>query len=140
MREPHALVGRRVEAAMLDHTNPRILAGHVLSAAFEAPLTPDDAATLGTAALALAPTLPELTATGGGFSWNGRDYPAGRISLRSAGSDSFTIVDTATGSVLGTAERERAYSSLHEGAVYLHMGQQYLRRRRKARRRSSSPS
>ena len=37
MREPEALLGRRVEAAILDHANPRILDGHVLSAAFEAP-------------------------------------------------------------------------------------------------------
>ena len=38
MREPETLMGRRVEAAILDHSNPRVLDGHVLSAAFEAPL------------------------------------------------------------------------------------------------------
>ena len=27
--------------------------------------------------------------------------------------------------MLGTAERERAYSTVHEGAVYLHLGEQY---------------
>ena len=37
-REPDALLSRRVEAAILDHANPRILDGHVLSAAYEAPL------------------------------------------------------------------------------------------------------
>src|SRR6202011_2731386 len=41
MREPQALLGRRVEAAILDHQNHRVLDGHVLAAAFEAPL--DDA-------------------------------------------------------------------------------------------------
>ena len=30
------------------------------------------------------------------------------------------------GDVLGLAERERAYSTVHEGAVYLHLGEQYL--------------
>src|SRR5205814_10253855 len=35
MREPDALLGRRVEAAILDHANPRVLDGHVLAAAFE---------------------------------------------------------------------------------------------------------
>ena len=44
MREPDKLLGRRVEAAILDHANPRVLAGHVRSAAYEAPLTDDDAA------------------------------------------------------------------------------------------------
>src|SRR5205823_5106402 len=43
MREPDKLLGRRVEAAILDHANPRVLAGHVRSAAYEAPLGDDDA-------------------------------------------------------------------------------------------------
>ena len=38
MREPETLLERRVEAAILDHENPRVLDGHVLAAAFEAPL------------------------------------------------------------------------------------------------------
>ena len=31
-----------------------------------------------------------------------------------------------TGSLLGLVERDRAYSTVHEGAVYLHLGEQYL--------------
>ena len=31
-----------------------------------------------------------------------------------------------TGTVLGIVERERAYSTVHEGAVYLHLGEQWL--------------
>src|SRR5947208_5738547 len=42
MREPEKLLGRRVEAAILDHANPRVLAGHVRAAAYEAPLTATD--------------------------------------------------------------------------------------------------
>src|SRR6186997_2937399 len=38
MREPETLLGRRVEAAILDHANPRVLAGHVRAAAFEGPV------------------------------------------------------------------------------------------------------
>ena len=44
MREPEALLGRTVEAAILDHANPRVLDGHVLSAAFEGPIDERDAA------------------------------------------------------------------------------------------------
>src|SRR5918995_1037755 len=47
MREPDALLSRTVEAAILDQTNPRVLDGHVLSAAFEGPLDDADAETLG---------------------------------------------------------------------------------------------
>jgi DEAD/DEAH box helicase domain-containing protein len=36
------------------------------------------------------------------------------------------VVDGNTGSLLGLVERDRAYSTVHEGAVYLHLGEQYL--------------
>jgi DEAD/DEAH box helicase domain-containing protein len=126
MRDPEALLGRRVEAARLDGANPRVLDPHVLSAAFEGPITEADAETLGVEAVARAAELPELERTPAGFVWKGRDYPAARISLRSGDVDSFTIVDGVTGSVLGLAERHRAYSTVHEGAVYLHLGEQHL--------------
>ena len=126
MREPEALLGRRVEAAILDHANPRVLDGHVLSAAFEAPLDDADRATLGDAALERAAQLPELRRTGAGFVWAGRAYPAARVPLRSTGPDAFSVVDASTGTVLGLVERERAYGTVHQGAVYLHLGERWL--------------
>jgi DEAD/DEAH box helicase domain-containing protein len=125
MREPETLLNRRVEAAILDHANPRVLDGHVLSAAFEAPLDDADRDVLGDEALARAAVLPELKPTSAGFVWAGRDYPAARVPLRSTSPDSFSVIDTSTGSVLGLVERERAYSTVHEGAVYLHLGEAY---------------
>jgi DEAD/DEAH box helicase domain-containing protein len=125
MREPQALLGRRVEAAILDHENHRVLDGHVRSAAFEAPLDDGDRAILGDVALERAAELSELKKTDAGFVWAGRDYPAARVPLRSTGMDAFTVVDRSTGSVLGVVERERAYSTVHEGAIYLHLGEQF---------------
>jgi len=125
-REPEALLSRRVEAAILDHANPRILDPHVLAAAFEAPLDEADAETLGQEALRRAAELPELERTSAGFVWKGRDYPAARISLRSGDLEAFTVVESETGSLLGLVERDRAYSTVHQGAVYLHLGEQYL--------------
>jgi DEAD/DEAH box helicase domain-containing protein len=125
MRQPETLLGRRVEAAILDHENARVLDGHVRAAAFEAPLDDADPTILGDEALARAAALPELKQTKAGYVWNGRDYPAGRFGLRSTTPDPFTIVDARTGTVLGIAERERAYSTVHEGAVYLHAGDSY---------------
>ncbi|MDE3026182.1 MAG: DUF1998 domain-containing protein, partial [Acidobacteriota bacterium] len=61
-----------------------------------------------------------------GWVWAGRDSPAARVPLRSGSADAFAVIDVATGSVLGLAERERAYSTVHEGAVYLHLGRPYL--------------
>jgi DEAD/DEAH box helicase domain-containing protein len=126
MREPETLLSRRVEAAILDGTNPRVLDGHVLAAAFEAPLDNADRDTLGDAALERAPVLPELKPTKAGFVWAGRDYPAARTPLRSTSPEAFTVVDGSTGTLLGLVERERAYSTVHRGAVYLHLGESYL--------------
>jgi DEAD/DEAH box helicase domain-containing protein len=126
MREPETLLGRRVEAAILDHTNPRVLDGHVAAAAFEAPVDDDDRATLGDEALERAPHVPDLQHTPRGWVWAGKDYPAARTSLRSSTPDAFTVIDATSGSLLGVVERERAYSTVHTGAVYLHMGEQWL--------------
>jgi DEAD/DEAH box helicase domain-containing protein len=129
MREPDALLGRRVEAATLDHGNPRVLDGHVLSAAFEAPLDDADRETLGDEALERAAVLPQLKRTKAGYVWAGRDYPAAQVSLRATTPDTFAVVEAQTGTILGLVERERAYSTVHEGAVYLHLGESYLVRK-----------
>jgi DEAD/DEAH box helicase domain-containing protein len=126
MREPEMLLSRRVEAAISDHTNPRVLDGHVRAAAFEAPLDDADRATLGDEALERAALLPELKRTKAGFVWAGRDYPAARVPLRSTSADAFTVVDGESGTVLGLVERERAFSTVHEGAVYLHLGESWI--------------
>src|SRR2546423_12419993 len=122
MREPETLLERRVEAAILDHENPRLLDGHVPAAAFEAPLDDRGRQVLGDAAPDRAAILPELQKTKAGYVWAGRDYPAARVSLRSTGPEAFTIVEGSSGTIVGIVEQERAYSTVHEGAIYLHLG------------------
>jgi DEAD/DEAH box helicase domain-containing protein len=126
MREPEMLLERRVEAAILDHSNPRVLDGHVRAAAFEAPVDDADRAVLGDEALERAALLPDLKETKSGYVWAGRDYPAGQFGLRSTTPDTFAVVEAQSGTVLGLVERERAYSTVHKGAVYLHLGESYL--------------
>jgi DEAD/DEAH box helicase domain-containing protein len=126
MREPDKLLGRRVEAAILDHANPRVLNAHVRAAAYEAPLDDGDTVYLGDAALTAAAADPQLRHTGRGYVWAGATTPAASVALRSADPDTFTVVDGTTGAVIGQVERSRAYSTVHRGAVYLHAGEQYL--------------
>ena len=53
------------------------------------------------------------------------DFPAARVSLRSGSPQSVQIVDAQQGELLGDVELARACSTVHDGAVYLHMGRQY---------------
>ena len=126
MREPEMLLGRRVEAAILDYANPRVLDGHLAAAAFEAPIDDADRDTLGDAAVERAPHVAGLQHTKRGWVYAGKEYPAARVALRSASADAFSVVDATTGTMLGIVERERAYSTVHQGAVYLHLGEPWL--------------
>jgi DEAD/DEAH box helicase domain-containing protein len=48
------------------------------------------------------------------------------VALRSASPDNFLLLDHTSGEVLGTIEAARAYSTVHDGAIYLHLGRSYL--------------
>jgi DEAD/DEAH box helicase domain-containing protein len=133
-RHPDEFLERPVEAAILDHESPQIFAGHLLCAAHEGPLSAEDADVFGprweahAEALVGAGLLRVRTAHDGTLAYVPRradDYPAARVSLRSASSDSFAIVDVSSGELIGTTEAARAHSTVHDGAVYLHMGRSY---------------
>ncbi len=52
-------------------------------------------------------------------------YPAAEVSLRSASPETFAIVDVSSGELLGSTEAARAHSTVHEGAIYMHLGRSY---------------
>ena len=128
-RHPGEFLGRAVEAAILDPHSPEIFAEHLLCAAHEAPLTDDDEPILGPSWREYANELAEagfLRERATGFvPKRPDDYPAARTALRSASPDSFALIDTSSGELFGTVELARAYGTVHEGAVYLHMGRSY---------------
>ncbi len=129
-RHPQEFLRRPVEAAILDPHSPEIFAEHLLCAAHEAPLSPQDEEFLGPDTIPMARELTEaglLRERATGFvPKRADDYPAARVALRSASADSFVLLDGASGEVLGTIEAQRAYSTVHDGAVYLHLGRSYL--------------
>jgi len=130
-RHPDEFLERPVEAAILDHENPQIHLAHLLCAAFEGPLSSSDAEILGPRWEAYAEILlgrGQLRRRRGSAAYvprNPADYPAAAVSLRSASLDSFAIVDTTSGELLGTTEAARAFSTVHQGAIYLHLGRSY---------------
>ncbi|MGH2987527.1 MAG: DEAD/DEAH box helicase, partial [Solirubrobacterales bacterium] len=135
-RHPEEFLARPVEAAILDHTNERIQTAHVLAAAYEAPLGGsaehpggDDDEILGPhwrqRAEALAGAGRLRRGRDGRFVPRGPGYPAAEISLRSASLDSVAVVDVDSGEMLGSVEAERAFTTVHPGAVYLHLGRSY---------------
>jgi DEAD/DEAH box helicase domain-containing protein len=129
-RHPEDFLGRPVEAAILDHESPEIHAAHLLCAAFEAPLSSEDALILGPRWEAYAEALVSAgqlrKRTGDIYvPRNPGDYPPVRVSLRSASPDSFAIVNVSSGELLGTTEAARAHSTVHQGAIYHHQGRSY---------------
>jgi DEAD/DEAH box helicase domain-containing protein len=127
-RHPNEFLDRPVESAILDAESEVIHMQHLVAAAYEMPLTSHDAETLGPRWQAYADRLVqrgELRERHGSYLPRGEGFPAGRVSLRSAGLDSFAVVDAADGQIIGTVEAARAHSTIHPGAVYLHLGQAY---------------
>ena len=137
-RHPDEFLDRPVEAAILDHESPLIFAAHLLCAAHEGPLDPDDAEFFGPRLQAHAEMLvsagrlrvrPTRDGSGTGAETyvprHPGTYPAGEVSLRSASPDTFAIVDVSSGELLGQTEAARAHSTVHDGAIYLHQGRSY---------------
>ncbi len=128
-RHPEEFLERPVEAAILDHENERIQVAHVLAAAYEIPLSDADSELFGERWRERAETLVALgelrRASEDRYLPRGPRFPAADISLRSASPDSIAILERSSGELLGAVEAERAFTTVHPGAVYLHMGRSY---------------
>src|SRR4029453_9241693 len=126
---PGDLFGRPHEAALVDPTNPYVLAPHLLCAAFEQPLPDQDMELFGgDTARALAEA---LEAEGALRRRRDRLHPgsglsqADQVDIRNAGGSPVTIVAADSGQLIGTVDRARAPSTVHRGAVYLHQGEHF---------------
>jgi DEAD/DEAH box helicase domain-containing protein len=128
-RHPEEFLTRPVEAAIIDPESPEIYGWHLLCAAHEAPLALNDASFLGPGWEDAADELERagfLRQRASGFvPRRADDYPAARVALRSASADTFGLIDSSSGELLGTIESSRAYSTVHAGAIYLHLGRSY---------------
>jgi len=128
LHHPADLFGRPHEAALVDPGNPYVLAPHLACAAYEAPLTDEDLSLFGPPAGELVSNLENegvLRRSRSGYRASAGRSAAPAVDLRNAGGAPVTIVEAATGQVIGTVDRSRAPSTVHHGAVYLHQGESY---------------
>jgi DEAD/DEAH box helicase domain-containing protein len=127
-RHPDEFIDRPVEAAILDPENEQIAARHLLAAAYELPLSDEDDEIFGASwrdrAERLA-TAGELRRAGGRLLPRSSEFVASKIALRSASADSVAVIERDSGEMLGLVEAERAFTTIHPGAVYLHLGRSY---------------
>ncbi|MFT3860299.1 DEAD/DEAH box helicase [Micropruina sp.] len=126
---PEALFDAPVEATVLHPEQPAVLSVHLAAAAQELAVSADDERFFG-------PTMPQLLEwlaargvlrrRGAAWYWTSQRRAVDGIDLRSIGGGGVEIVQTSTGRVIGQVDAAAADRTVHEGAVYLHQGEQWL--------------
>ncbi len=123
---PRELLTRDPEEAIVDPTNPVLLAPHLRCAAQEVPLDDEEARTwFGAGApelLAQDVASGRLRRRDGRHYWTARHRAAAEVGLRSTGGTPVRIVDADTGQVIGDIDEVRAHRQVHTGAIHLHQG------------------
>jgi DEAD/DEAH box helicase domain-containing protein len=133
MAHPEEVFRRPPEPAVVNPSNPYVLRSHLACAAYERPLSPDDAAWWGPPhcdddalddAIRRLVLDDKLKLRDGRAVYAARGRPAFGVGLRTGSRREIQIVD-AEGNLIGTVDESRAFESVHPGAVYLHQGQHY---------------
>ncbi len=128
---PDYLLKQSPENALLNPDNLYILLSHFKCAAFELPFEDGDSFGNAPGSAELLDYLDEagiLHHVEGKYHWSAEDFPASEISLRSAASENFIIIDItdpAHHRVVGEMDRFTAPMLLHENAIYMHEGRQF---------------
>ncbi|WP_433299926.1 DEAD/DEAH box helicase [Actinoplanes sp. CA-030573] len=128
VHHPSALFGHPVEVTVLDPANPYVLGPQLCCAASEAPLTAADVDLFGgEVARAAVDALTEsgaLRKRPSGWYWTHTGRPD--VDLRGTGGAPVSVVESATGRLLGTVDAGSSHVMLHTGAVYLHQGVSFI--------------
>jgi DEAD/DEAH box helicase domain-containing protein len=135
---PRYFFERSPEHGLIAPDNLVILLNHLKCAAFELPFEAGEAfGSVGPVDEFLDVLAEEglVHHSGKHFRWIADGYPANGLSLRSGTDDTISIIDTpkvsrpSQGSAvrtIGQMDRLSAPALIHDGAIYLHEGQQYL--------------
>lgn len=126
---PNVLFDRPVEKVVVSLDNPYVVGRHLAAAAQELPATTADERYFGQATI---PTLGRLETQGAlrrrhtGWYWTHPERAVDAIDLRSSSGRSVDIIEADTGKVVGHVDPGSADRAVHQGAVHLHQGQQWL--------------
>ncbi|WP_328459170.1 DEAD/DEAH box helicase [Amycolatopsis sp. NBC_00438] len=130
VHHPAALLDRPVESAVLDPSNPYVLAPQLACAVAELPLTVPELEMFGGAAaqevLAELAEQKLLRRRSSGWYWTSRDRPHADVGIRGTGGEQIAVVESDSGRMLGTVDPGSACFAVHPGAVYLHQGSSYV--------------
>lgn len=118
------------EHARINPDNLELLVKHLTCAAFELPFAPSDGfgSVPGPIVTEILDFLCEqgvLHRAAETYYWTAENYPAERVSLRTATNDGFVIVERPGGTAIGEVERFSASQMVFPNAIYLHEGRQF---------------
>ncbi|MBI5949621.1 MAG: DEAD/DEAH box helicase [Chloroflexi bacterium] len=126
-KHPDFVFERSVERGLIDPDNLFILASHLKCGAFELPF--NEGEVFGAHTGELLDILVEegiLQRSGSRYHWMSEAYPAEQVSLRTASTDNFVIIEQGPQpKVIGECDRPSAPLLIHEDAIYIHRGQQF---------------
>lgn len=124
---PDFLFEGAMERGVIDPDNLFVLGSHLKCAAFELPFTVGEV--FGAHTGELLDILCEegvLQRSGERYYWMSETYPAEQVSLRTASTDNFVIIEEGPRPrVIGECDRPSAPLLIHKDAIYIHRGQQY---------------
>ncbi|GER22449.1 helicase [Zafaria cholistanensis] len=129
VNHPEAIFDVSVEATVFDPQNPYVLGPHLCAAAAELPLRPEETGLFGPTAAGLLDGLVErgyLRRRPSGWFWTHPENAASMVNLRADGGGPVSIIETETGTLLGTMDAPATHYQAHTGAVYVHQGTTYL--------------
>ena len=129
VNHPDYFFGGSPEHGLINPDNLSILVDHIKCASFELPF--QDGETFGTENLSeILSFLQEknvLHHSDGRWHWTTDAYPADNVSLRSVSSDNFIVYDDSREPrIVAEVDFVSAHSTLHEKAIYILEGKQYI--------------
>lgn len=130
VNNPEFFFNQPAENALINPDNLMILLSHIKCAAFELPFKDGEQFGVETTDQILSYLEDNgiLRYKSGKWYWSAERYPAEDISLRSASSDDYAVIDQTNKSnkrVIGRVDYFSVPTTIHKDAIYIHEGKQY---------------